>query len=63
MQVVFDVGTFELTIGSTRLDLEYLKYLENKFHYFSILPSDQKGSKSMAENKNLTKCDDMTLNF
>nr|CAD1823412.1 unnamed protein product [Ananas comosus var. bracteatus] len=36
-QVVFDVRTFESTIGSIRVDLEYLKYLENKF-WFDLTP-------------------------
>ena len=35
-QLVFDVATFESSIGSVKLDLEYLKYLENKFCNFSI---------------------------
>ena len=35
-QVVFDVATFESSIGSVKLDLEYLKYLENKFYDFTI---------------------------
>nr|CAD1844265.1 unnamed protein product [Ananas comosus var. bracteatus] len=35
-QLVFDVATFESSIGSVKLDLEYLKYLENKFYDFTI---------------------------
>nr|CAD1842399.1 unnamed protein product [Ananas comosus var. bracteatus] len=46
-QLVFDVATFESSIGSVKLDLEYLEYLENKFYYFRYhLPSDRMGSKS-----------------
>nr|CAD1818258.1 unnamed protein product [Ananas comosus var. bracteatus] len=35
-QLVFDVATFKSSIGSVKLDLEYLKYLENKFYDFMI---------------------------
>ena len=35
--VVFDVAVFESPIGSVKVDLEYLKYLENKLCGFSIL--------------------------
>ena len=34
--LVFDVAVFESSIGSVKLDLEYLKYLENKFYNFLI---------------------------
>ncbi len=59
-QVVSDVGTSESTIDSVRFDLEYLKYIKNKFLFFLYnLSSDRMGSKSTPENKNLTKYDDM----